>query len=131
MRGKRSLSKNLQLTKSNQFFAFQSYFQKALIQEISDNIKSRKSIYLFSYSYYFYKSFRSNFKNGRFVPLRQDNWLKAIDYCKKSLCFFHVSGDRSAKRLSEIPKNLLKNLVVINTSDPAITESFHKNFKSL
>lgn len=126
----RSLAKIYSLQNQINFLHF-NRISKNLIKEISDNIKSRKSIYLFSYSYYFYKSFRSSFQNGRYIPLRQENWLKAIDYCNKSLCFFHVSGDRSAKRLSEIPKNLLKNLVVINTSDPAITDKLSQKTLNL
>jgi beta-N-acetylhexosaminidase len=118
-----SLSKiyNLQNQINNLHF---NNLPKDLIQEISSNFKSKKTIYLFSYSYYFYKTFKDNFTQGGYVPLTQENWLQTAKRCQSNLCFFHVSGDKSVDRIKEIPAELLKNMVVVNTSDPSVTNAF-------
>ncbi len=95
---------------------------KPLLQEISENMKDKKKILLFTYSYHFYKTFKDNFSKGGFIPLSQANWSEAAKSCVKDLCFFHVSGDKSAQKINELPKKILSNMVLINTSDPAVTE---------
>lgn len=96
---------------------------KDVIQNISETMKFKKSIYLFSYSYYFYKTFKDNFSKGGFIPLGSENWFQASQRCNKNLCFFHVSGDKSADKIKKIPKEILKNIIVVNTSDPAVTNN--------
>ncbi len=118
---KRSLAKIYSLQDQISFIHFNK-LPKNLIQEISTEIDSKKSVYLFSYSYLFYKNFKDNFSKGGFIPLGQDQWVKALNRCEKHICFFHVSGDQSALRAKEIPKNLQKHMIVINTSDPTVTK---------
>lgn len=117
-----SLSKIYNLQDQINFLHFNK-LPKNVIQDISENVKQKKNIYLFSYSYYFYKTLKENFTNGGFVSLSQENWVQFTKRCERSLCFFHVSGDKSAARINEIPKESLKNLIIINTSDPAVTKS--------
>lgn len=115
-----SLSKIYNLQNQINFLHFNK-LPKNLLQEISETRKDSKSIYLFSYSYYFYKSFKENFKEGGYIPLSQNNWSDAAKSCKKTLCFFHISGDKSADRIKELPEEILSHIIIVNTSDPAVT----------
>lgn len=118
---KKSLAKIYSLQDQISFINFNN-LPKNLIQEISTDIDSKKSVYLFSYSYLFYKNFKENFSKGGFIPLAQNQWIHALKRCQKNICFFHVSGDQSALRAKEIPKELQKHMIVINTSDPTVTK---------
>jgi hypothetical protein len=117
---KKSLAKIYSLQDQISFINFNK-LPKNLIQEISTDIDSKKSVYLFSYSYLFYKNFKENFSSGGFIPLAQEQWINALKRCRKNICFFHVSGDQSALRAKEIPKEFQKYMIVINTSDPTVT----------
>ncbi len=118
---KKSLAKIYSLQEQISFIHFNK-LPKNLIQEISTEIDSKKTVYLFSYSYLFFKNFKDNFSKGGFIPLGQEQWSQALNRCKKHICFFHVSGDQSALRAKEIPKDLQKYMIVINTSDPTVTK---------
>lgn len=118
---KKSLAKIYSLQEQISYIHFNK-LPKNLIQEISTDLDSKKSVYLFSYSYLFYKNFKDNFSKGGFIPLSQDQWVNALKRCEKHICFFHVSGDQSALRAKEIPKELQKHMIVLNTSDPTVTK---------
>lgn len=120
---KKSLAKIYNLQNQITFLHFNK-LPKSLFQEISETSKSKKNAYLFSHSYSFFKGFRDNFTKGGFIPLNQSTWLSSIKTCKKNLCFFHVSGDSSVKKLNQIPKDVLEHLVIVNTTDPNATDSF-------
>lgn len=116
-----SLSKIYSLQDQINYLHFNK-LPKDIIQNLSDDIKQKKNMYLFSYSYYFYKTLKDNFSNGGFIPLSQDNWVQFTKRCERHVCFFHVSGDKSAERIKEIPKEALANIIIVNTSDPAVTK---------
>ena len=123
-----SLNKIYNLQNQINFLHFNK-LPKSLIQEISGSIKEKKSVRLFTYSYHFYKAFKGNFSNGGFIPLSQPNWIEAAQNCEKHLCFFHVSGDKSAQMIKKLPKEVLQEMILVNTSDPAVTQNL--NVKTL
>jgi beta-N-acetylhexosaminidase len=123
-----SLNKIYNLQNQINFLHFNK-LSKSVIQDISESLKQKKNVRLFTYSYHFYKAFKGNFSNGGFIPLSQANWKDAAQSCKKFLCFFHVSGDKSAQLIKQLPKNVLQEMILINTSDPAVTQNL--NVKTL
>lgn len=94
---------------------------KSLFEDISRFTKGKKNKYLFSFSNGFAKDFKSVFEDGRFIPLSMQGWAMQLNHCKVNLCFFHVSGDSSNRKIADIPKDILPHLVLINTTDPLLT----------
>lgn len=117
---KRSLAKIYTLqTKISQL-----HFEKVpkeLFQDIANFTEANKENYLFTFSNSFANEFKGVFKSGKFIPLSMESWASQLHNCKKHLCFFHVSGDTSNKRLKAVPKDVLPHLVLINTTDPLLT----------
>lgn len=95
----------------------------SLFQEIADFNKDNKSSYLFTFSNSFAKNFKANFKNGKYIPLAMNNWNYYLKNCKDHLCYFHISGDTSNKKLKLVPKEILPHLYILNTTDPILTDS--------
>lgn len=95
---------------------------KSLFEEIAGFTKDNKESYLFTFSNAFAGEFRGVFKKGKFIPLSMQKWSTQLQNCKKHLCFFHVSGDTSNKRLQDVPPEVLPHLVLINTTDPLLTK---------
>lgn len=117
---KRSLAKIYTLQTKISQLHFQKV-PKSLFEEIAEFTKSNKANYLFTFSNAFATEFKGVFDKGKFIPLSMENWDAQLQHCKKNLCFFHVSGDTSNKRLKTVPKDILPHLVLINTTDPLLT----------
>lgn len=79
---------------------------------------------LFSFSHSFHKEFKFYFPKGHLVALYRKDWKYRIQRCLRRLCYFHVSGKRSARYLKDIPSHIWPHLVIINTSDPSLSRSF-------